>query len=180
MNRPTLSSKLMGGAVGITENPSALRKWMVAGPEVSQLVAHYEAASETKETAEYISHHEQAPRSQRRFIEQVDKFFQAVNGLGNPFQEESQDMLSLDTKDIAHPTASALISSHCENGRARFHEFLKGLSSEEEITFYESIKKNRIDFFRQEPASVNNSKEKVLKEDCHLLSKPFISCQSRE
>ena len=31
-----------GGAIGVTEYPSALRRWMVAGPEVSQLVAHYE------------------------------------------------------------------------------------------------------------------------------------------
>ena len=103
-----------------------------------------------------------------------------MNGLGNPFQEDSQDILSLDTKDIAHPTASALISSHYKNDRARFHEFLKELEIEEEITFYEPVKKNRIDFFRQEPASVNNSKEKVLKEDCDLFCKLFISCQSRE
>ena len=27
-----------GGAVGLTENPSALRKWMVAGPEQAQLL----------------------------------------------------------------------------------------------------------------------------------------------
>jgi len=80
---------------------------------------------------EYISHHERAPRSQRMFIQQVDKFFQAVNDLGNPIQKESQDMLSLDTKDIAHPTASALISSHYKNGRARFHEFLENLKVKE-------------------------------------------------
>ena len=28
-----------GGAIEITEDPSALRRWMVAGPAVSQLVA---------------------------------------------------------------------------------------------------------------------------------------------
>jgi len=49
----------------------------------------------TKQTVEYTSHHEQGPRSQRTFIEQVDKFVQAVNDLGNPIQEESQDMLSI-------------------------------------------------------------------------------------
>ena len=27
-----------GGAVGLTENPSAFRKWMVAGPEQAQLL----------------------------------------------------------------------------------------------------------------------------------------------
>ena len=32
-----------GGAIGLTEDPSALRRWMVAGPEVSHLVSQYEA-----------------------------------------------------------------------------------------------------------------------------------------
>ncbi len=34
--------KADGGAIGLTEDPSALRRWMVAGPEVSRLVALYE------------------------------------------------------------------------------------------------------------------------------------------
>ena len=53
-----------GGAIGVTEDPSALRRWMVAGPEVSQLVAQYEIASEAKETAAHTNHHEQTPKVQ--------------------------------------------------------------------------------------------------------------------
>ena len=37
--------KANSGAIGVTEDPSALRRWVVAGPEVSQLVAQYELAS---------------------------------------------------------------------------------------------------------------------------------------
>ena len=37
-----------GGAIGVTEDPAALRRWMVAGPQVSHLVVQYEAASEAK------------------------------------------------------------------------------------------------------------------------------------
>jgi len=40
-----------GGAVGITEDSSALRRWMVAGPAVSQLVAQYEEASELRDVS---------------------------------------------------------------------------------------------------------------------------------
>ncbi len=100
--------------------------------------------------------------------------------MGNPFQEESQDLLSLDTKDIAHHTAAELISTHYEKGKVRFQEFLKGLEDEETSTFYEPIKKNRVDFFRQEAPAADSSKQKGLKEDCQLFSKLFISCQSRE
>ena len=37
-----------GGANGITEDPSALRRWMVAGPLVSHIVANYEQVSGVK------------------------------------------------------------------------------------------------------------------------------------
>jgi len=47
--------------------------------------------------------------------------------MSNPFQEESRDLLSLDTKDIAHHTAAELIGTHLEKGKARFQEFMKGL-----------------------------------------------------
>jgi len=31
-----------GGAVGLTENPSAFRKWMMAGPEQAKLLKEFE------------------------------------------------------------------------------------------------------------------------------------------
>lgn len=34
--------KQSGGAIGLTTNPSALRRWMVAGPEVSRIVTEFE------------------------------------------------------------------------------------------------------------------------------------------
>ena len=47
-------------------------------------------------------------------------------------------------------------------------------------SFYEPIRKNKADFFREDSASAKPSKQKLLKEDCQLFSKLFISCQSRE
>ena len=157
--------KADGGAIGMTEDPSALRRWMIAGPEVSHLVAQYEAACGTKEGTEHTSHHEETERAQRVFLQKVEKLSQATQDMGNPFQEESWDQLSLDTKDIAHQTAVELIGTHLEKDKVRFQEFMKGLEWEEESTFYEPIKKSRVDFFRQVPASVDSSKQKVLKAD---------------
>lgn len=31
-----------GGAVGLTDNPGALRRWMVAGPEVARVIGEFE------------------------------------------------------------------------------------------------------------------------------------------
>ena len=75
---------------------------MIAGPEVSHLVAQYEAECGTKTGTEHISHHEETEREQKVLLEKVEKLSKVMTDMGNPFQEESGDLLSLDTKDIAH------------------------------------------------------------------------------
>ena len=46
-------------------------------------------------------------------------------------------------------------------------------------TFYKPIKRNKVAFFRHEQAA-SSSKENVLKDDCQLFSRLFISCQTRQ
>ena len=75
---------------------------------------------------------------------------------------------------------SELPTRHYEKGTVRFQDFMKGPKGDEESTFYEPIKKNRVDSFRQESTSADSSKQKALREDCQLFSKLFILCQSRE
>ena len=33
-----------GGAVGLTDNPSALRRWMVAGPDLSRMIREFKSS----------------------------------------------------------------------------------------------------------------------------------------
>ena len=35
-----------GGAVGLTENPAALRRWMVSGPEMARVIGEFEVSME--------------------------------------------------------------------------------------------------------------------------------------
>ena len=168
-----------GGAVGLTEDPSALRRWMVAGPEVSQLIARYETASEAKDAAILGKHHEQTERAQRVFSCKVKKLSRVMKDMGNPFQEEGDDLVTLDTKDIAHPSAGALIRSHYQSGKSQFDAFIRDLEHGEE-SVYKPIKRTKTDFFKQEERNQVQPKQKALKEDCRLFSRLFISCQTRE
>ena len=100
--------------------------------------------------------------------------------MGNPFQEDSADLLSLDTKNIADPPLADLVGTHHQRGQQKFESFMKGLQNEEDnCPFYQPIKKNKVAFFKHEQTA-SNSKEKVLKDDCQLFSRLFISCQTRE
>lgn len=134
-----------------------------------------------KDANEEVQHHEQNKHAQKTFIERVQKLHTVMKEMGNPFMEETGELLTLDTKSVAHASAAALVAEHYKKGKASFDEFLKGLEEGQDCKFYHPIKRNNIDFFRQKPeASSKDLKLKNIKDDCQLFSKLFISCQSRE
>ena len=89
-----------GGAVGLTENPSALRRWMVAGPEVARVISEFETSWQRSRKRENANHHEQTDSVQMKFVQDVRALTSAIEEIGNPFEEESTDLLTLDTNEI--------------------------------------------------------------------------------
>ena len=49
-----------GGAVGLTEDPVALRRWLIAGPKIAQVVNEFETTF-LSHKADDVRHHEQVP-----------------------------------------------------------------------------------------------------------------------
>ena len=88
------------GAVGLTENPAALRRWMIAGPEVARIIQESEETYSKKVSEEKRHHHEQIPGVQAASMSLVS----AIEDMGNPFEEDSTDLLVLDSKEIADNT----------------------------------------------------------------------------
>ena len=167
-----------GGATGLTEDESAFQRWMVTGPEVSGLAARYEAMSGMKDATYSSRHHEQTLTAQKSFFEKVKSLSAVMQEMGNPFQEESANLLVLDTKIIADPALGEMVATHHRRGKEQFESFMEGLEDERESSFYYPMKKNPVSFFTQEQ-SKGISKETVLKDDCQLFSRLFISCQNR-
>lgn len=52
-----------GGAVGLTDNPSALRRWMVGGPEVSRVIQEFETSLEVCNHNSLLDHHHENNKS---------------------------------------------------------------------------------------------------------------------
>lgn len=122
------------------------------------MVSEYESASEAKVSSEDVRHHEQTYRSQKSFSDKVQKLYGVIKDLGNPFQEESRDLLTLDSKAIA----AELVGTHLEKGKVSFKEFFNGLGNE--ASFYKPIKKNKTDFFaKSQPQVKVTGRSKCLK-----------------
>ena len=56
---------------------------------------------------------------QRTFLNKVTSLCTAIEEMGNPFEEGSADLLTLDTKDIADPTKAELVKTNNNNNNNR-------------------------------------------------------------
>ncbi|KAJ8397883.1 hypothetical protein AAFF_G00435720 [Aldrovandia affinis] len=92
-----------GGAVGLMENPAALRRWMVSGPEMARLISEFQATTEKRMKKTELKHHEQTKHTQVSFARDVRALTRVMGKTGNPFCEDSKDLLVLDSRDLADP-----------------------------------------------------------------------------
>ena len=93
-----------GGAVGLSENPLAFRKWMVARPEQARLLKELKNEYISEETTEHRHHHhhhhEEGFCTQKTFHEQALCLVETINDMGNLFLYDSPELLVLDTQNI--------------------------------------------------------------------------------
>ena len=87
--------KDIGGVIGLTEKPNALKKWMVSGPEQARLLSEFERVSIDQIAEAGVSHEEGAAT----FQTQVNKLFNTINTLGNLLMETSLELMTIDTHD---------------------------------------------------------------------------------
>ncbi len=110
-----------GGAVGLTENPAALRRWMIAGPEIARVINEFERDNPKCDP----KHHEQNPHVQTTFVNQVSSLVKSITDMGNPFEEESQDLINLATQNIASSDTVKCLKSIEKTGQDQYSEYTK-------------------------------------------------------
>ncbi|KAK0056414.1 hypothetical protein Bpfe_014194 [Biomphalaria pfeifferi] len=90
-----------GGAVGLTENPSALRRWMIGGPELS---------FEIKRSKE---------SDQENFKAAVCRLMDVIQETGNPFLEKSAELVTLHNNNIVDAAVHKTLSNIHKTGVAQ-------------------------------------------------------------
>ena len=89
------------GAVGLTENPSAFRKWTISGPEQARLLKEFkEDYLANKKDSEHGYHHNITKRDFECRKAVHVSLTQVISELGNPFLEDSDELLALDTQNV--------------------------------------------------------------------------------
>lgn len=168
-----------GGAVGLTESPAALGRWMVGGPEVARMTREFEDSA----PAPKYQHHKQTPATQATFAKDVLNVVSSFEDLGNPFNEKSKQLIAVHTKGVADETIINTVQHVVPIGEAQFNTFVQERFINRSKPVTDTIKKNKFPtFITSSMKAKSKDKEKIgiLKKDFALFSRLYIACQSRD
>ena len=85
-SNPPVSSD--GGVVGLTDNPTALKCWMVVGPEVARWIMEFVEENTHLNASEETHYHEETASAQKTFARDVQSLVAVIEELGNHFEED--------------------------------------------------------------------------------------------
>ena len=103
--------------------------------------------------------------------------------LGDPFIEESEDLIVLDTKEIAGPTAVASLRQIETICMEQCNTFIAECLVHRKRSLYDPIKRNKLSLFESLPPKASSKTAQQLssmKNDCSLFARLCISNQTRD
>ncbi len=171
-----------GGAVGLTENPSAFRRWMVAGPEQARIINEFECQIVKSEKSSHLQH-EQSHSAQLLFQKQVNNLTEVISTMGNPFKEDSNELIVLDTRNCADDAVVSTVKTIEELGFNQYQQYVVNVIKNQSTSIHHPIKRNSLPLLKR-PLSKGKKKLKqqvdCLKSDCNLFSHLYIASQFRD
>jgi len=171
-----------GGAVGLTENPAALRRWMVSGPEMARVIGEFEASAEKRHVPD-SRHHEQTKHVQTAFARDVKSLTDTISEMGNPFCENTVDLLTLDSRDLSDPAVSNSLRQIEKLGQQQYDTYVNERLINQTKSIADPIKRNNLPLFSRPPVfERSRAQQQVasLKNDCSLFSRLYIASQIRD
>ncbi|PIK38150.1 hypothetical protein BSL78_25015 [Apostichopus japonicus] len=155
-------------------------------PEVVRMNTEFEASIERnlKNSNQESHHHEQTKSSQVTFAKQVQSMVQVMHEeMGNPFLEETNDLLKLDTKDIVDQAVAVAVCQAEKIGQQQYDDFVTERLQDQSTPISQPIRKNKLLLFSRPPVRLKSSSKlqvSSLKSDVSLFSRLYIACQSRD
>ena len=169
------------GAVGLTENSAALRRWMVSGPEMARLIGEFEVSTKNKKKTDF-RHHEQRNHAQMTFGRDITSLTDAIEEMVNPFAENSKDLLVLDSRDLADLTVIDMLRQAKSLGQEEYDTYVNERLVNQTKLITDPIKRNKLPLFSRPPVRENSRAQlqlSSLKNDCSLFSRLYIASQIR-
>ena len=170
--------KMHGGTLNLNDE-CIFTEWSVTGPEVAWVIAEFEADIPSSKRS-IPKHHDQSPIFQKRFAADTKALVVAFLETGNPFEEDSDEIIILDTKEVLSEDISRSIMCAHEEGKKQHSAFVKECLESQAVAFHEPIKMNKILLPSNRHKKQRSKYVDSTKDDMHLPGQQYISLQVRE
>ena len=169
-----------GGFIGLTSNPASLRRWMVAGPAVAEILADLEKQLFPDDSKSSLKHHEMNRAFQKSFRGQVERLVASFEEEGNPFKDDSGMLYSMDpSKAVVGTNAIQTVFDLPQIGHSQYNDFVDKRLVNRTVKLTAPLTRNNLAVFvkrKTTQATTSNN----LKKDVSLFSRLFIACQVRK
>lgn len=115
--------KASGGAVGLTQDPSSLRRWTIGGPEICRVLHEFEEP--LIETSSSECHHEAYNSFQKNFAAKCVALKEAFLRFENPFTVEEDELMCLVTRIEVEEEGRDAVNSLEEKGVKLYKDFIQ-------------------------------------------------------
>ena len=124
-NHEQKNAKIKGvdGAIGLTENETALQSWLICGLEIFWLLDEFERINEGVNHVR--EHHGFCDSVQSVFHKEVKSLLSALKDVGNPFDDNSNDLFDLETKIVVPETIAQNLYKLENVGEKQFRDFIE-------------------------------------------------------
>lgn len=116
---------------------------------------------------------------QQAFFKETKGLVSAIEEMGNPFMEDSDQLFTLDTKDVADQAVVKTVETIETLDMEQYVSFTNEHLIDRKSSLSEPIKKNKLALFSSPPPKVvSKAKHQLrsLKNDCALFSRLYIAC----
>ena len=169
--------KTDGGVIGIFDNPTALLKWAIWGPVISEILKEEEDGNLPQ------LHHEDTASFERDFRKDRDSLIASILEYGNPFKEEEQNLVHITSRHVLDDVATKSVKDVKRIGEDQYTAFVNERLINRRTSLYDTLKRNDMSLFRQKHLlKMSKSKQKIadLYSERRLYAKLHVACHSRE
>ena len=127
-------------------------------------------------------HHEQKKHAQIVFTRDVKALCGAMEEMGNPFTENTSDLLVLDSRNIADAAVVDVVQQIEKLGLNQYEAYVEDRLVKQCIPISNPIKRNNLHLFSRPPVKRKSNKQlqlSALKNNCSLFSRLYIASQVR-
>ena len=132
-----------GGVIGLTENPIALQRWLICGPELANCASEFETL--VRKTTPPTLHHE---ATQIKMKQQVESLVGVIDAFGNPFEDDCPELLVLNSRDCADDSVIATVRSIEVLGKSQYEKYVAEVITDGTGSIHDTITKNSLPLFR--------------------------------